>query len=191
MLILASGSKNRIAGLTLARIPFISQAADIDEKAIQHDDIKKRVIQVARAKVEKVVADGVKLPPPDIFADEVIEADSDHLILGADGVNIVRGKIMEKPQDESEAFDMIKAQSGQTCSFLTGYFCFSTATKKTYQGTSETLYTFREVSDHEIHAYCNTEPVLTWAAAFSPGNSMAISFITTIASFSSLREDNL
>lgn len=180
MIILASGSKNRMTALKLAGFPFTSMAADIDEKAIQDPDRKVRQILVAKSKVEKVITNGIVTPPIDIFSDDVPDEDEGHLVVGADGVNIVRGKILEKPQNESEAFDMLKMQSGERCSFLTGFYCFNTKTKKSYQGTSETFYTFREISEHEIHAYIKHEPVLTWAAAFSPSNSRAVSFVTTI-----------
>lgn len=108
------------------------------------------------------------------------EYSDDHFILGADGVNIVNGKVMEKPEDETQAFKMIKAQSGKRCSFLTGFYGYNTKTKQEYSGISETFYTFRELSDNEIHSYVETEPVLIWAAAFSPSNSMAITFIESM-----------
>jgi len=161
-LILASGSNNRITALKLARIPFVSVPADIDEKAVQDLDINKRQILVAKSKVDKV-------------------ADSHQgLILGADGVNICKGQVLEKPQDLSEARNMIKLQSGKRCSFLTGYYLINTYTSKIYSGTSECFYTFRDITDDEIDSYIHSEPVLTWAAAFSPANSSAITFINTI-----------
>ena len=178
-LILASGSKNRIKALRVAKIPFTSIPADIDEKKIKNKDIHKRVVEIAKAKVEKVASGDIVLPQ-DIFSKEVVEPSDEHLILGADGVNIVNKKVLEKPSNESEAFDMIQAQSGKTCTFLTGYYAFNTKTKKEYQGISETTYTFRTISDHEIHSYIETEPVLLWAAAFSPSNSMAVTFISSI-----------
>jgi septum formation protein len=161
-LILASGSKNRRTALDLARIPYTSVPADIDEKSITDPDIHKRVVKVAKAKVEKVA--------------------SSHqgLILGADGVNLCDSLVLEKPLDLKQAFDMIKLQSGKRCSFLTGYYLHNTSTLKTYQGTSECFYTFRHLSDTEITTYINSEPVLTWAAAFSPVNSSALAFIESV-----------
>lgn len=179
-LILASGSKNRIKALKLAKIPFTSIPADIDEKAIKDKDIKKRVVAIAKAKVEKVISDGIVIPHQNIFSKEVTEHSDDHFVLGADGVNIVGGKVMEKPATESEAFDMITAQSGKKCSFITGFYGINTKTKKEYSGTSETFYTFRDISENEIHSYVEREPVLLWAAAFSPSNSMAITFIESM-----------
>ena len=179
-LILASGSRNRKSCLKIAKIPYTSMPADIDEKAIQDDDIRKRVVMVAKAKVEKIASGDIVIPQKDIFAKEVEEYGDEHFILGADGVNIVDGKVLEKPLTETEAFDMIKAQSGKKCSFVTGYYGINTKTKKEYSGISETFYTFRELSDHEIHAYVETEPVLIWAAAFSPSNSMALRFVESM-----------
>lgn len=66
-LILASGSKNRIKALKLAKIPFTSMPADIDEKAIKDKDIKKRVVAVAKGKVEKIVSGDIVIPQKDIF----------------------------------------------------------------------------------------------------------------------------
>lgn len=161
-LILASGSKNRQEILKIARIPFITVPSDIDESKIQDKDICKRVIKVAKAKVEK--------------------AAQNHkgLILGGDGVNLVGKKILEKPKTKKEAVEMLKLQSGRISSFLTGFYILNSTTKKSYQGNSETFYKFRNLSNYEIQKYVNNEPVLTWAAAFSPANSMAIRFVEYI-----------
>ncbi len=161
-LILASGSKNRIQALTLARIPFTSILADIDEKAIVDNDIYTRVIKIAEAKVKKVARD------------------HQGIILGADGVNLCQGKVLEKPQDHREAAQMLRFQSGQTCSFLTGFYLLNTETGQSHSGTSETKYRIKQLSDAEIKDYIQREPVTTWSAALSPANSMAIRFVEHI-----------
>ncbi len=161
-IILASGSKNRQQALEIAKIPYIVAVSNIDEKSIQHPDIYKRVILVAKAKVKSV------------------EAHYSGIILGADGINICKGKVLEKPQNKQEAISMLQLQSGQTCSFITGFYLLNTKTKHSHSGTSETIYKFRILSDQEIKFYIEHEPVLTWAGAFSPGNSRAIAFIESI-----------
>ncbi len=158
-LILASGSKNRKEALTLARIPFTAIPSDIDEAAIYDGDVKKRVMKIAKAKVEK------------------ISKSHQGLIFAGDGVNRCEGKVLEKPKSKNEAIEMLKLQSGKTCSFLTGYFILNTKTKKRYQGTVETMYTFRKLTVPEIKEYVEKENVYQWAAAFSPANSMAIRFV--------------
>jgi septum formation protein len=161
-LILASGSKNRQEILTLARIPFIAIPSDIDESKIKDPDIYKRVVKIAKAKVLKV------------------SEKHKGLILGGDGVNLVDKKVLEKPKSKKQAIQMLKLQSGKICSFLTGFYILNTVTKKSYQGTSETFYKFRSLSENEIKEYVEKEAVLTWAAAFSPANSMAIRFVEWI-----------
>jgi len=161
-LILASGSKNRQHALTLAKIPFTAIPADIDEKSITDLNIYSRVVKISKAKVDKVAAN------------------HHGLIFGADGVNLCQGQVLEKPQYNHEAFEMIKLQSGRRNSFLTGYYLLNTRSQKTYQGTSECFYTFRDLDDQEINRYINSEPIFTWAAAFSPANSSAITFIDSI-----------
>lgn len=158
-LYLASGSRNRQQALKLAGIPFISLPSNIDEKAVSNPDIRRRVVAVAKAKVQAV------------------SHKARGLILGADGVNLQGKHILEKPHDRADAIRMLKLQSGKVCSFLTGYFILNTFTGKTYRGTSETIYKFRRLTQSEIDKYVDTEPVYTWAAAFSPGNSSAITFI--------------
>lgn len=142
-LILASGSKNRQEILKLALIPFIAVPSEIDEEAIQGVDIYKRVIKVAKAKVLKVAEK------------------HEGLVLGGDGVNLVNKKVLEKPKTKIEAIKMLELQFGKLCSFLTGYYILNTKTQKSYQGTSETFYKFRKLSDNEIKEYINNEPVLT------------------------------
>lgn len=158
-LILASGSQNRQQALTLAKIPFKAAPADIDERSIQDIDIRVRIVKIARAKVEAVAAH------------------HQGLILGADGVNLVGGKVFEKPVDRDDAIRMIEAQSGTDCSFLTGYYILNTQTGTSYQGVTESKYRFRVLTEQEIIEYVDSEPVNNWAAAFSPINSSALKFI--------------
>ena len=158
-LILASGSQNRQQALNLAKIPYKAVPADIDEKAIQHDDLKTRIVNIAKAKVEAVAQH------------------HQGLILGADGVNVCNEELLEKPVDKKDAIRMLKLQSGQQASFLTGYYLLNTNTKKTYQGFTESKYQFRDLTNQEIERYVDSEPVFSWAAAFSPINSMGVTFI--------------
>jgi septum formation protein len=158
-LILASSSKNRQQGLSLARIPFRIVPSDIDETSINHPDITEKLVMIAKAKVAKVAAS------------------NQGLILGFDGMNVCKGQQLGKPKDKTEAVAMIRLQSGNICSFFTGFYILNTQTKKEYQGITETRYKFRELSEVEINRHIETEPVMQWAAAFSPLNSSAITFV--------------
>lgn len=159
MLILASGSTNRQQALTIARIPFRAVPANIDEKAIKAETIEARIQLIAKAKVDKVAAS------------------EKGLILGADGVNVCEGRLLEKPVTLEEAKEMLRFQSGKPAEFLTAYYLLNTQTNKVVQGVTRSSYRFRHLSPKEIDAYVTAEPVLNWAAAFSPLNSMAITFV--------------
>lgn len=161
-LILASGSFNRIQALKIGKIPFKSIPADIDEKSIKHSDIHQEVVLTAKAKVEKIAQN------------------HQGIILGADGVNLVGRQVFGKPQNRRQAKQMLQAQSGNTSSFLTGFYLLNTRTDRSYQGTSETLYRLRRLTTAEINQYLDTEPYHSWAAAFSPLNSFAIRFVTFV-----------
>ena len=54
-LIIASGSKNRLSALNLAHIKYSALAADIDEKAIRHEQPRQLVLALAHAKADAII----------------------------------------------------------------------------------------------------------------------------------------
>lgn len=161
-LILASASKNRQQALSIAKIPFRSIESKIDEKAIRDPNVYKQAVRVAKAKVEQV------------------SKKHSGVIIGADGVNLCQGRVLEKPANREEAISMLLLQSGQICSFVTGYYLLNTISGNSYSGVSETVYKLRVLTQEEIERYVDKEPVFTWAAAFSPSNSRALTFVEYI-----------
>lgn len=161
-LILASESKNRQQALKIAHIPFKVVASRLDEQTIRDPSIYKQAVKIAKAKVE------------------IVSRKHSGIILGADGVNFCQGRVLEKPTNREEAVTMLQLQSGQICSFVTGFYLLNTFKGTSYSGVSETVYKFRVLSEAEIEAYVKKAPVMDWAAAFSPANSRALTFIEYI-----------
>lgn len=102
-LILASKSLARQRLLAAAGVPFESQAAQIDERAIEAQhlrvgaDAAKIALELAKEKALKVS-----------------RLKQGRLVVGADQTLFLAGRILGKPADRSEAMSQLGAISGQT-----------------------------------------------------------------------------
>jgi septum formation protein len=103
MLILASASPRRQELLRNARIPFVVQAADIEERVRDGESPRDCAERLAR---EKALAVSRSRP-----------ADC---ILGADTIVVVDGNILGKPRDAGDAERMLRLLSGRDHDVITG-----------------------------------------------------------------------
>lgn len=102
-LILASNSASRKSLMTGAGLAFISQAADVDERAIEADLTGRHATppEIARALAEaKALAVSRTVP--------------DAHVIGSDQVLSLGDCLLHKPADMAEAGDHIRAMSGRT-----------------------------------------------------------------------------
>ena len=102
MLILASKSPRRQEILKNAGIEFIIDAADIDENI----DISEPEELVKELSYRKAKA--------------VAKMHEGELVLGADTIVVLNDKILGKPADKEEAFEMLSLLSGRTHKVYTG-----------------------------------------------------------------------
>lgn len=168
-LILASGSKNRQAVLKMVGLEFQLVPSEVDESLIQEDDMVKRAEQIAFLKAQKVA--------------EACQG----VIISADTFTFRRRKVLEKPKDLKEAEKMLRWLSGKSVFNVSGLCVINTQTKEVVKTHALTRVWFRKLSRAEIKDCVATEPVLTWAAAYSPINSKTAKFIKkTNGSFTGL-----
>ena len=161
-IILASGSPQRKSIFSVLNIPFEAIPADIDEKAIRDDDLKKQAEKIARAKAEAVASE------------------NKGIVIAADTFVVLRGQVLEKPKDLAEAEEMLKLQSGQPAVVYTG-FCYLDGEKGINFSTTSTIdIEFRELSAAEIKDYVNKFPVTGWSAAFSSAYPYGVTLISQI-----------
>ena len=128
-IILASASPRRRELLEMAGIPFIIQAADVDESLPQGISPDEAVKLLARKKAKAIDT-------------------QDRLVLAADTVVALDGVIFGKPQNEEDARQMLRTLSGKTHQVHTGVclrkdgkeivFC-ETATVEFYPLTKEEI----------------------------------------------------
>lgn len=78
----------------------------------------------------------------------------DTLIISADTVVALNGKILGKPKDDEDAFNMLRSMSGTTHYVYSGVCAIYNG--KTVCASEKTKIKFREISDREIERYLAT-----------------------------------
>lgn len=145
MLILASKSPRRKELLKFITNDFIAVSDEIDETVPSDMMPENAVLYLSRKKAE------------------LFENDTD-VIIGADTVVVLGGKILGKPADEEEAFSMLKALSGKEHSVITGVTLISPSGKKSF--FKETKVKFYELTDGEISGYIKTGECMDKAGSY-------------------------
>ncbi|MBP5605471.1 MAG: septum formation inhibitor Maf [Ruminiclostridium sp.] len=97
-------------------------------------------------------------------AGEVYSAHSDDIVIGADTVVWIDGKILGKPSDREDAARMLRLLSGRVHSVFTGVCIMSKNTEISF--FEETKVRFFSLSDDEIEKYIETGEPFDKAGAY-------------------------
>ncbi|GAB3669381.1 Maf family protein [Actinocorallia lasiicapitis] len=149
-LILASGSKTRLAMLRQAGLAPEVIVSGVDEDAITAPSTGALVLDLARAKARAVA---VSVP--------------DALVLGCDSLLDFEGQAQGKPESPQEARGWWRARRGKTGYLHTGHCVIDTATGREAAAASVTAVRFGEPTDAEIDAYLATPEPAQVAGAFT------------------------
>ncbi|SDK58394.1 Maf family protein [Natronincola ferrireducens] len=142
-IVLASNSPRRKEILENLGVQFQIITSDIEEKLNQDMDPYHLATELAYQKAKNVA---------DKINDKVI-------VIGADTV-VVNNQILGKPQDQLEAFRMLKQLSGNQHEVVTGLALIDCHTKKEIRDYEITKVCFRQLEDIEINQYIATgEPM--------------------------------
>ena len=147
MIILASKSPRRKQLLSMMGLEFTVQTADIDETMDPSQTPAHEVAAVSARKAEKIAAQH----PQDV-------------IVSADTIVVIDGKILGKPKDEQDAARMLRLLSGGTHTVYTGLTVHANGKENTQ--VVSTGVTFRALSDAEIAAYIETKEPMDKAGAY-------------------------
>lgn len=115
-IILASASPRRKELLKLAGFDFEIITADVDENICEksaNEMVKELSFIKAKAVFDKILADPTKLSKD-------TNPQKDILIIGADTVVTLNNKILGKPKDRTDAFNMINMLQNNTHQVFTG-----------------------------------------------------------------------
>lgn len=135
MIILASKSPRRKELLSLITDEFEIKSADVDETLPNGISPKEAVEYLSKIKAQP-------------FANDT------DTIIGADTVVCVDDKILGKPTDRQDAFDMLKSLSGRYHSVFTGVTLITPDDSVTF--SVETKVKFFELTDEQINDYVAT-----------------------------------
>lgn len=98
-------------------------------------------------------------------ADEIAKAHKGEVIIAADTVVAIDGRILGKPRDEREAADMLRTLSGRVHSVFTGV-CVIFPDGSSEKFAEETRVEFYPLTDAEIAAYIATGDPMDKAGAY-------------------------
>ena len=145
-LVLASKSPRRSEILKNAGIDFVVRVADADETIPDGTRPEDAVVFLAARKALAV------------------ERADDETVLGADTVVVLDDKILGKPKDREDAYNMIKSLSGRVHSVFTGVCAVGNGASLTF--AEETRVEFYPLTDEEINEYLDTDEPYDKAGAY-------------------------
>ena len=97
---------------------------------------------------------------------DVAQKHSNATIIGADTIVVINNKILGKPKDKKEAYNMLKLLSGKTHFVVTAVAVVDSSDKH-YQVKSETTYvTFENLTDEKILFYIDKYKPFDKAGAY-------------------------
>ncbi len=149
-IILASESPRRVDILRSLGISFSIIPPDIDERRKKDESPREFVMRVSYEKAQKV---GDHFP--------------DKWVIGADTIVVYKGRVLGKPKDEKDAFEMLKSLRGKWHKVVTGYCVLNASKDIMYRDAVETRVFVRDLSDEEIIRYINTSEPLGKAGSYA------------------------
>ena len=150
-LILASASPRRAEILANAGLPFSVLSSAVDESPLPGEKPEALVLRLATAKAELAAARAV----------------GPAIILAADTVVVLDGKILGKPSSLEDARHMLQQLSGRTHSVLTVVALIRLPDNERRQITESTQVHFRPITEAELAAYLDTEEPYDKAGAYA------------------------
>lgn len=155
-IILASKSIDRSELFRLAEIPFENFVTNVDEEKYKKSisDVNELVKELAKVKA--------------LFAKKKLNIrNEDAIIVAADTIIELDGKIIGKAKNEKEAFDILKKMMGRTHRLITGIAITESKNPKIIVDSDITLVEFLPLSDKEIREYIKTNEWKGRAGAYS------------------------
>ena len=148
--ILASQSPRRLELLSRLVSDFEILADDSEETLIPGEKPEQAVKRLAQEKAENVSK----------------KTGKDALILAADTVVVLEGRILGKPKDEADAFHMLSSLSGNTHQVFTGIAVLDAKTGRCETAAEMTKVRFRKLSEEEILRYIASGEPMDKAGAY-------------------------
>jgi len=162
-IILASSSPRRAHLMSVLGFPFTVRESGVDE-----------IIDEKLAPEE--IARGLAFRKASTVASQL----SSGIVIGADTIVVLEGKILGKPATEEEAVGMLLALSGKTHTVFTGFALVDAESKKSYISFERTEVTFRALRRDEIERYVAAGSPMDKAGAYGIQDDYGAVFVEKI-----------
>jgi len=149
-IILASASPRRRELLSLIGVQHEVRPAYADESMRGGESPREHAERLARAKAEAVAG-------PD-------KSDAGTVVIGADTIVVIEGRVLGKPTDERQAAAMLNELSGRSHTVITAVAVAHGG--RTFSGVEEVSVTFRSLTAEEIDCYISTGEPMDKAGAY-------------------------
>ena len=140
-IILASKSKVRKEILDNNNIKNRVEASNVDEDVVKDSLIKEKASPTI---ISKNLAE--------LKANKVSAKFIDKLVIGADSVIDLEGKVISKPTDRKEAFEILKILNGKS-HYLISSVCISKGGNMIWNYTDKAKLTMKSFTDNELELY--------------------------------------
>ncbi len=160
---LASQSPRRKILLKQIGLKFTSFSFDLDEKIFDNESPIKTVKRLASQKM--IVAETIK---------------SDGIIITADTIVVLKGKIIGKPKNKKDAKTILEQLSKNKHFVYTGFAIKNSVSNKIIIDYEKTEVTFRELSSKEIKDYIASGSPMDKAGAYGIQDDFGAVFVSKI-----------
>lgn len=157
-LILASGSPRRRQLLPLLGLPFVVKAASVDESPLVDEPPSELVLRVSKLKACAIPVQG---------ASAGNGARSDELVVAADTVVVLDGRVLGKPADVADATHMLVRLRGRPHTVYSGISVWHPAMRRMVAELAESTVWMRDYTDAEIASYVQSGDPLDKAGAYA------------------------
>lgn len=140
-------------------LEFVVDVPRVEENAaeLRHMPPGTIALELAKKKVRQI-------------ADKYQEA----VILGADTIVVLAGRILGKPNNEAQAKEMLAMLSGRTHEVFTGFAILKLPEQTWLTDVERTAVTFRTLSEQEIEDYIRTGHPMDKAGAYGIQDESAV-----------------
>lgn len=162
-IILASASPRRKKLLNQIGLEFEIIPADIEENEHRYDNPEHLVRELSYKKSKHIAQEY-----------------SEYWVIGSDTTVAIGNEILNKPEDEQHAFEMLKRLSGNTHSVFTGVSIICNDIRKETTFSVETKVSFNELDENEISAYISTGSPMDKAGSYGIQDDLGSIFVKRI-----------
>ena len=140
-IILASKSKVRKKILDDNKISCVVEPSNVDEDSVKDGLLK-----------EKASPETISKNLAELKANKVSQKMTDRLVLGADSVIDLKGKIISKPTNRSSALEILRNLNGQTHNLISSV-CISYNGLMVWNYTDKAALTMKQMDDEDLKVY--------------------------------------